>query len=385
MVIEGNMRNKTHEEFVIEIEDKYPEKYEVLGEYTGNSSRIKIKCKKCGYVWTPLASNILYGYGCPACKNKAVFKGVNDLETLRPDIAQDWDYGKNTKLPSDFTYGSDKRVSWKCHKCGYKWEDSIYNRVFKNIGCQDCEGRVLKPGVNDFKTLYSQIAKGWNYDKNKELTPENFFPFSNKRVWWKCSKCGHEWNCKISDRVISSTNCPVCAGRVIVTGINDFESNYPEIASEWHPTKNGNCKPYLYTKKSNKKAWWKCAKCGYEWEATIKNRVNGGTGCPKCKKSKGEIKIHKHLIENNISCSLQCSFADCRDKHALPFDFAILNEYKKVIGLIEYDGEQHYKAVEKFGGQTALESNKRRDMIKTEYCRANNIPLLRIPYWDFDN
>jgi hypothetical protein len=106
-------------------------------------------------------------------------------------------------------------------------------------------------------------------------------------------------------------------------------------------------------------------------------------GCPKCNESKGENKVDKYLTDNNISFTPQKIFKTLKHKSYLKPDFYLEN----LNLLIEYDGEFHYKAIR---GSTPeikqknLEAQKQRDKIKNEWAKANNIPLLRIPYWDFD-
>lgn len=56
---------------------------------------------------------------------------------------------------------------------------------------------------------------------------------------------------------------------------------YPNIAKEWHPTKNEGLKPDSFKPGSDYKAWWKCSSCGEEWKTSISHRVYG-TGCPAC-------------------------------------------------------------------------------------------------------
>ena len=86
---------------------------------------------------------------------------------------------------------------------------------------------------------------------------------------------------------------------------------------------------------------------------------------------------------------MQYTFPDCKYKNVLPFDFAILDKNNNPILMIEYDGEQHYRPVN-FGGisdeeaRENLRLTKKRDKIKTDYCKKNNIHLLRISYNDFD-
>ena len=106
-----------------------------------------------------------------------------------------------------------------------------------------------------------------------------------------------------------------------------------------------------------------------------------GHGCPECVNSKGETIISEYLKENNINYISEYTFDDCRNKRPLPFDF-YLPDYNL---LIEYDGEQHFEPVDFFGGEEQFEYQKYNDNIKNTYCIKNNINLIRIPYWDFDN
>lgn len=107
------------------------------------------KCLKCGNEWRAKIETRAYGSVCPKCakKNRAVSfrestylrRGINDLETLRPDLAQEWDYTKNQGLrPNDFTCGSKEKVWWRCETCGNEWQATISNRVGKNSGCPKC-------------------------------------------------------------------------------------------------------------------------------------------------------------------------------------------------------------------------------------------------------
>ena len=91
--------------------------------------------------------------------------------------------------------------------------------------------------------------------------------------------------------------------------------------------------------------------------------------------SKGEQLIKKILTENNIPFKTQVSFKTCKYKNLLLFDFYVNNQY-----IIEYDGKQHFEAVKFFGGEQQLQLQKTRDSIKTQWCKDNNIPLIRIPY-----
>lgn len=94
----------------------------------------------------------------------------------------------------------------------------------------------------------------------------------------------------------------------------------------------------------------------------------------------GEESIKKELIKHNLNFKCQKTFEDCIYKSRLKFDFYI----EDMNILIEYDGEQHFKPIERFGGEIALEKLKIRDKIKEKYCLKNNIKLIRIPYFKYN-
>ena len=120
---------------------------------------------------------------------------------------------------------------------------------------------------------------------------------------------------------------------------------------------------------------------GHIFDSTFDRLVNHKCDCPICKESKGEKKIRKFLDRNNIQYICQYRINECKCFKSLPFDF-YLPEYNTCI---EYDGIQHYEENKHFGGHEAFVERQKRDSIKTEYCLNNNIGLIRIPYWDFDN
>jgi very-short-patch-repair endonuclease len=106
-----------------------------------------------------------------------------------------------------------------------------------------------------------------------------------------------------------------------------------------------------------------------------------GRGCLKCNFSKGERKIEKYLIDNNIKFEVQKKFNDCLNIQPLLFDFWI--ESKKI--LIEFDGIQHFKPLGFQGGDKKLEYTIKCDNIKDKYCKDKNINLLRISYKEINN
>ncbi|MGG3891982.1 DUF2726 domain-containing protein [Metabacillus fastidiosus] len=128
--------------------------------------------------------------------------------------------------------------------------------------------------------------------------------------------------------------------------------------------------------------------CGFEFDVSP-NKFLNGTRCPYCNASKGEFTIANWLKKNNIMHKPQYKFDDCKNILSLPFDFAVFDNKNKLKLLIEYDGEGHFEpfrfSKDKNKMLEKLRETQRNDSIKNRYCENNNIPLLRIPYWEFDN
>lgn len=125
--------------------------------------------------------------------------------------------------------------------------------------------------------------------------------------------------------------------------------------------------------------------CGHIY-SVAPNHFLRGKRCPNCpeSKSKGELSISNALTKHGVHYECQYKSLKCKNKRMLPFDYVVFKG-SEVAALIEYDGELHYIAKDFFGGESALRETQRRDAIKTKYCADNGIPLIRIPYWEFDN
>ncbi len=121
--------------------------------------------------------------------------------------------------------------------------------------------------------------KQWEKAENGDLTPEQVTPGSNRKVWWRCAQ-GHVWKASIKS-VTRGTGCPICINRTVLAGENDLAALAPEIAAQWHPTKNGELEPRHVLCGSHIKVWWQCER-GHEWQARIASRAVDGRGCPYC-------------------------------------------------------------------------------------------------------
>lgn len=293
----------------------------------------------------------------------------NNLSITHKELLTEWDYDKNTLSPLKISYGSNKKVWWKCKK-GHAWEAMVASRTLLRHDCPYCKNKRIN-NDNCLATLRPDLTKEWSSDN--VFSPKDIGVGYTKKVFWQCAVCQYAWQTTVIHRTTFNTNCPKCAG-LIATKENCLSRYYPELCKEWHQKNNES--PENFLPYSRKKVWW-LGICGHEWEAVISNRVKG-SGCPICRESRGEKAIKEYLEKNNIKFQRQYRFEKCRDKYKLPFDFAIFIGNR--IGLIEYQGQQHFVPIEIFGGEKVYLETIRRDKIKKIFCSEMKMPLLTISY-----
>ena len=201
------------------------------------------------------------------------------LEQGRPELLTQWHPTLNETLtPQSITYGSKKKVWWFCEK-GHEWCAIVKSRT-SGADCPVCAKRVVLCGENDLATTHPELARQWHPTKNGACTPRDIVAGTRRKIWWICER-GHEWKAAVYSRASGGCGCAVCAGKVVVTGENDLNSIYPDIAAEWHPTKNRPLTPQQVTPYSNRKAWWVCP-LGHEYMSVIAHRAEKRYGCPYC-------------------------------------------------------------------------------------------------------
>ena len=205
--------------------------------------------------------------------------GETDFATLWPELAAQWHPTRNGALtPSEVLPGSHRKVWWRCEK-GHEWQAEVKTRV-NGCGCPVCANRKLAEGENDLATLRPELAAQWHPTRNGSLTPGDLTAGTRRKVWWRCDK-GHEWQASVLSRTSLGNGCPVCAGKQIIPGENDLASQFPQLAAQWHPDKNGALRPENVSPNSNRKVWWLCP-LGHAWKATVTSRSRAGAGCPFC-------------------------------------------------------------------------------------------------------
>ena len=278
-------------------------------------------------------------------------------------LMKEWDYEKNDPLlldPTKIGLKSHKKVWWKCSN-GHSWLAMISNRSTHGRSCPYCSHQLPIPGETDFASLYPSLVKEWHPTKNGELKPDEVMPGTHKKVWWICAK-GHEWKAEIKSRT-TGVGCPYCANKKVLKGFNDLETINPALASEWHPTKNGNLKADAVTPNSGKRVWWICTK-GHEWKSAVYNRTEGN-GCPKC----ADI-LRTSFPEQAIFYYIKQVFPDAVNGYKGIFSSSMeLDIFIPSLKVgIEYDGKRYHSS----------SKNQIRDSRKYEICKENGIALIRV-------
>jgi hypothetical protein len=343
------------------------------------------------------------------------------------------DYYKNADTPIivqcdkghiyQTTYHNLKR-GYRCAKCSgygkYSYEEvKHFIEVESNSGCS------LLSSSKDYKTATSNIKIQCSCG-NIFTTTFSYFKHENKR---QCNKCGerirtswkrHDYEyiknfievesgskCKLISKDYVNSATPLIIqckeGHIFEKRFNDFQDgSWCPICSnilkgenskheyEYVKSKIEEVKGYklLSNKYINTKTKLKIM-CphGHIFNMSFDCFIYANQRCPICNESKGEVLIRNYLETNNISFEPQYTFKDCRGKkRPLLFDFAVFEDKSKtkLKCLIEYDGQQHFEIIEYFG-EESFKNTQKYDKIKNKYCKNNNIKLIRIPYWEFDN
>ena len=211
-----------------------------------------------------------------------------------------------------------------------------------------------------------EVSAEWDHTKNGELTPHDVSYGCNDKAWWVCRTCHHPWEAVIADRTRGrgARGCPSCAG-TIVTDANRLSLRNPDVAAEWHPTKNGTLTPDGVSYVSHKKVWWLC-KNVHDWEAAVADRVVSGNGCRKC------TLPHRSKVEVRLACELASFFSDVDPQQTHPvttseggtLEVDVLIPSQKLV--IEYDAAYWH------------EDKLDQDREKTELLKAAEWEVLRI-------
>jgi hypothetical protein len=325
--------------------------------------KVWIKCKSHGDFYQKAIEHIK-GHGCPKCGKESFVKITRKKPSELTELI-------NIKWKNRFEYiNLNDTITTKtllkiiCPKHGL-FEKSVGNHL--HYGCNKCSHELLSQNSSfTQEEIIDKFNKKWNnfYDYSKF----EYVKYTQKSI----IICPIHGEFQQAAQHHMKSGCKSCGYEYISTLRRFSKEEFIEKCISIH----GNYYDYSKVEYKNSRTEIKiiCPKHG-EFKQKSGSHLMG-YGCKTCCESRGEKIIRIFLENEKIEYTKEKKFEGCENRTLLPFDF-YLPKYNM---LIEFDGIQHFQAFDFFGGEEALESLKLRDEIKTNFCKENNINLLRISY-----
>ncbi len=344
----------TQEKIIEEFKNAHGNKYDYsLVKYTSGKKYVKIICPEHG-VFEQFADNHKIGSGCQKCSyDKKRFTKEHVTKQFREVHGDKYDY-------SLVEYINDNtKIKINCSKHG------IFKQTPQNHkngrGCLGCHKTDLETFIKESNFIHNKF---YNYDKV-------VYNIAAEKVTIVCPIHGDFEQSPASHKI--GQGCPTCSNenRKLTT------ENFIEKSNIVHGNKYDYSKvDYTYNRNP---VLIGCPKHGYFFQSPRTHLA--GSSCPICRESTGESSIRVFLEKHEIFFEREKMYPDCIDVKKLKFDF-YLPDFNICI---EYDGIQHFKPVDVFGGREEFLQRQKKDKIKNLYCEDKNINLIRISYLEKDN
>lgn len=363
------------------------------GKIVGRYPYMKIKHLYCGSIYEIKVTNFINdkqrcGKCCHTYDNSFAYHIEKELGE---PLEKYWDFEKNTVNPrciaknlnAKNSKGENLKVWIKCQETDYhgSYEISCGNFV-KGNRCSYCNSNNKNSIVHPLDSFGQYLKNNdlfhlWS-DKNT-IDPFKLSKSNHEKVWILCDKVNyHNDNGGYEIRCIDFSRgyrCGYCK-KYKVHPLDSFGTKYPDKAKCWH--EDNDKSPYEVAPNARNKYKFRCYECGHVWDMAL----YAGSWCPNCSKSKGEDMVEEFLKNNNITYEPQKRFDDLRGigNGLLSYDFYLI-DYNL---LIEYQGEFHDGTAE-IQTDEGFKYQQEHDRRKKQYAMDNNIDLLEIWYYDFDN
>lgn len=364
----GQSRRKTHEQYVHDVEVISPF-ISVLETYVNSQTPILHLCTKHNIKWKARPYNILTGKCCPECKKEKMHNSQactpeeyrNKLKVANPTVIPIGEY-VNASTPIDHYH----------MKCGHVTKMSP-SSALAGKGCILCRGKKSAAASlrtqEDFEKAISKVSP------TIEICGTYINSMSD--INCKCKVCGRIWSTR-AQHLVEGHGCPSCSAKLNGKTLRKSHEQFVKDVYDINP--------YIKIKgrytTCNTKVQCECANCGYVW-SPVAGDIEAGKGCPKCKETTGERKIRAYLDRYNIMYVKNKRFDNLigLGGKQLSYDF-YLPTFRL---LIEFQGEQHERPVELFGGEEVFKKQLEHDRRKKNYAIMHGYNLLEIFYKDMDN
>jgi hypothetical protein len=324
----------------------------------------------CVHEYEVTPNKFKQGRRCPKCaKKKRANSHRKDEEQFKKEIYAL--VGDEYTLLSTYV-STHKKVQMLHNSCGHEYSVSPA-KFLTGRRCPRC-GRI---STHEKKTKTFEQVKQEIYDMvgDEFRIVGNYYGLKKKTAFYH-KLCGREY--QLTPRSFyNGSRCTLCAMDAFVEKLS---KSHDEFKKEiWSLVQEEYSLLSTYVG-SHEKVTLRHNLCGKTFKMSPTKFLTGQR-CPKCRESKGERRVEECLYKLRADFEAQIRFEDCRNELPLPFDFGIYND-NTIVGLIEYDGILHF---EEKGFEKSFRRIQLTDKIKNGYCEEKNIPLLRIPYWEFEN
>ena len=344
-------RRKTDADFKQEVFDLVGSEYTFLDTYVNTNTKIKVKHNKCGHIYGVTPSKFLLGRRCPYCfgthkkSNKQFKREVYDLVG-------------NEYIFLDAYVNARTKLRVKHNNCGKVYKVKP-NNFLNGSRCPYCYGTS-----NKTDTQFKQEVKNL---VGNEYTFLDSYVDAKTKLKVKHNTCGNIYEVQPNTFLSAKRRCPYCFGTNKKT-TDEFDAEVCDLV--------GNEYTFLDSYSGAKtKIKVKHNTCGNIYEVQPTNFIQGYR-CQFCNSPKGETLITKILNNLNIRYEYQKTFDDLVDRANLSYDFFISDQNV----LIEYQGIQHYKPVDRFGGESQFKLQQKHDQMKDDYAEKNGYDLIAVPY-----
>lgn len=347
------MRRKTNEQFKQEVYSLVGDEYTFLDDYINTMTKLRVKHNTCGHTYGVTPGNFLRGKRCPYCFG--THKKTN--EQFKKEV---YDIVGDEYTFLDPYVNNKTEIRVKHNKCGNIYKITP-NHFLRGIRCPFCSSNNGKTDTQFQKEVYDLVGDEYLF---LEHYVNNYTKLKVKH-----NKCGHIYKVTPSNFLLG-TRCPYCAdyGQPKKTDAQ-FKREVYNLVGDGYTFLD----PYI---DSGTKLRIKHNKCGNIYEVRPSDFFSHNSRCPYCNSPKGETIISKILDTLNVNYEAQKTFNDLKDVQLLSYDFYIPSQNI----LIEYQGMQHYQAIDYFGGESKFRYQQKHDKMKSDYAESNNYNLITVPY-----
>jgi hypothetical protein len=382
-ILKGYKQEENEQFFEVEVNDVMKGshvKVRFICDYCNGENQIDEKSKYTSY--DRLKESEVNGrHCCKKCKNRKAkdtliskpIEKENSVGNKFPHLIEIWSE-INEKTPYDYSFCSNQKVWWKCTE-GH--DDFLYEirnmiRTKNPKGCPKCFNNKSKTTEKFKLEVFNLVGNEYAVTGDYKGANENIIMKHN------CEKCDNYEYPVSPSRFLRGSRCPKCYLIKQRLSNEEFKQRvYSLVGDEYSLLESYiNINTKILFKHNN-------AFCeNYQYYVRPSDFLYNESRCPVCNESKGEKRIRDWLNNNSIIFESQKEFNGLIGLGGgnLSYDFYLPKQNL----LIEYQGKFHDGSGSDYT-KVNLETQQEHDRRKSKYANDNNIRLLEIWYWDFDN